>query len=51
MVVEFRRRTLLPLPNVLERPHNTIPKLTHSSLPRYLRQHSILGCHRIPTKP
>src|SRR3712207_4519768 len=41
MVVEFRRRTLLPLDNVLGCLREAIPKLTRSALHRCLRRHSI----------
>jgi hypothetical protein len=41
MVVEFRRRTLLPLDDVLGCLRDTIPKLTRSSLHRCLERHSI----------
>ena len=41
MVVEFRRRTLLPLDDVLGCPRDDIPKLTRSSLHRCLEHHSI----------
>ena len=41
MVVEFRRRTLLPLDDVLGCLKDTIPKLTRSSLHRCLARHGI----------
>ena len=45
MVVEFRRRTLLPLDDVLGCLRDTIPKLTRSSLHRCLERH---GISRLP---
>ena len=48
MVVEFRRRTLLPLDDVLGCLRDTIPKLTRSSLHRCLERHSI---SRLPDDP
>lgn len=45
MVVEFRRRTLLPLDDVLGCLKDTIPKLTRSSLHRCLARH---GISRLP---
>ena len=55
-VVEFRRRTLLPLDYVRRSPWNdvlgrlgdSIPKLTRSSLNRYLTRH---GISRLPGNP
>ena len=45
MVVEFRRRTLLPLDDVLGCLCDTIPKLTRSSLHRCLMRHgSAVSC-------
>jgi hypothetical protein len=41
MVVEFRRRTLLPLDDVLGCLRDSVPKLTHSSLHRCLERHGI----------
>jgi len=41
MVVEFRRRTLLPLDDVLGCLRESIPKLTRSSLHRCLERHGI----------
>ena len=41
MVVEFRRRTLLPLDDLLACLRDSIPKLTHSSLHRCLERHGI----------
>ena len=41
MVVEFRRRTLLPLDDVLGCLRGSIPKLTRSSLHRCLERHGI----------
>ena len=41
IIVEFRRRTLLPLDDVLGCLRDTIPKLTRSALHRYLLRHSI----------
>lgn len=48
MVVEFRRRTLLPLDDVLGCLRVTIPKLTRSSLHRCLMRH---GISRLPDDP
>ena len=48
MVVEFRRRTLLPLDDVLGCLRDTIPKLTRSSLHRCLTRH---GISRLPNDP
>ena len=48
MVVEFRRRTLLPLDDVLGCLRDTIPKLTRSSLHRCLGRH---GMSRLPQDP
>src|SRR5215212_6261851 len=45
IVVEFRRRTLLPLDDVLGRLRETIPKLTRSALHRCLARH---GISRLP---
>jgi len=45
MVVEFRRRTLLPLDDVLGCLRASIPKLTRSSLHRCLERH---GISRLP---
>ena len=45
MIVEFRRRTLLPLDDVLGCLMHTIPKLTRSSLHRCLARH---GISRLP---
>ncbi len=41
IIVEFRRRTLLPLDNVLGCLRDAIPRLTHSSLHRCLARHDI----------
>ena len=41
MIVEFRRRTLLPLDDVLGCLRDTIPRLTRSSLHRCLERHGI----------
>jgi len=41
MVIEFRRRTLLPLDDVLGCLRDSIPKLTRSSLHRCLGRHGI----------
>jgi hypothetical protein len=41
IIVEFRRRTLLPLDDVIGRFKDTIPKLTRSSLHRCLARHGI----------
>ena len=48
MVVEFRRRTLLPLDDVLGGLRDSIPKLTRSSLHRCLERHAI---SRLPVSP
>ena len=48
MVVEFRRRTLLPLDDVLGCLRESIPKLTRSSLHRCLERH---GISRLPESP
>ena len=48
MVVEFRRRTLLPLDDVLGCLRDSVPKLTRSSLHRCLERH---GISRIPDNP
>jgi hypothetical protein len=48
MLVEFRRRTLLPLDDVLECLRDSIPTLTRSSLPRCLERH---GISRLPENP
>ena len=45
IVVEFRRRTLLPLDDVLGCLRETIPKLTRSALHRCLERH---GISRLP---
>jgi transposase InsO family protein len=45
LVVEFRRRTLLPLDDVLGCLRDAIPKLTRSALHRCLRRH---GISRLP---
>ena len=45
MIVEFRRRTLLPLDDVLGCLKDSIPKLTRSSLDRCLERH---GISRLP---
>jgi hypothetical protein len=45
MIVEFRRRTLLPLDDVLGCLRDSIPKLTRSSLHRCLERH---GISRLP---
>ena len=45
MIVEFRRRTLLPLDDVLGCLRDSIPKLTRSSLHRCLSRH---GISRLP---
>ena len=45
MVVEFRRRTLLPLDDVLGCLRDSIPKLARSSLRRCLGRH---GISRLP---
>ena len=48
MVVEFRRRTLLPLDNLMGCLRDSIPKLTRSSLHRCLERH---GISRLPEDP
>ena len=48
MVVEFRRRTLLPLDDVLGCLRESIPNLTRSSLHRCLTRH---GISRLPESP
>ena len=48
MVIEFRRRTLLPLDDVLGCLRDSIPKLTRSSLHRCLERH---GISRLPENP
>jgi len=48
MVIEFRRRTLLPLDDVLGCLRDSIPKLTRSSLHRCLERH---GISRLPDNP
>src|SRR3954468_25041162 len=45
IVVEFRRRTLLPLDDMLGCLRETIPKLSRSALPRCRRRH---GFSRLP---
>ena len=45
MILEFRRRTLLPLDDVLGCLRDTIPKLTRSALHRCLQRH---GISRLP---
>jgi len=45
MIVEFRRRTLLPLDDVLGCLRHTIPRLTRSALHRCLKRH---GISRLP---
>ena len=45
IVVEFRRRTLLPLDDVLGCLRETIPKLSRSALHRCLQRH---GISRLP---
>ena len=51
MVVEFRRRTLLPLDDVLGCLRDSIPKLTRSSLHRCLERHGISRLPENPDKP
>ena len=46
IVVEFRRRTLLPLDDVLGCLRDTIPNLSRSALHRCLQRH---GISRLPT--
>jgi transposase InsO family protein len=48
VVVEFRRRTLLPLDHVLGRLRDTIPRLSRSALHRCLQRHDI---SRLPRDP
>lgn len=48
MIVEFRRRTLLALDDVLGCLRDSIPKLTRSSLHRCLERH---GISRLPENP
>jgi len=48
MVIEFRRRMLLPLDDVLGCLRDSIPKLTRSSLHRCLERH---GISRLPENP
>jgi transposase-like protein len=48
MIVEFRRRTLLPLDDVLGCLRDSIPQLTRSSLHRCLERH---GISRLPEDP
>jgi len=48
MVVEFRRRILLPLDDVLGCLRDSIPRLTRSSLHRCLERH---GISRLPESP
>ncbi len=48
IVVEFRRRTLLPLDDVLGCLRDTIPNLTRSALHRCLQRH---GISRLPVSP
>ena len=50
MVVEFRRRTLLPLDDVLGCLRDSIPKLTRSSLHRCLERHGISWLPENPDK-
>ena len=46
LIVEFRRRTLLPLNDCLYALQATVPHLTRSSLHRLLQRH---GMNRLPT--
>ena len=48
MAIEFRRRTLLPLDDVLGYLRDTTPKLTRSALHRCLERH---GSSRLPDDP
>jgi transposase InsO family protein len=50
IVVEFRRRTLLPLDDVLGCLRETIPTLSRSALHRCLRRHGISRLPRDPEK-
>ena len=47
VIVEFRRRTLLPLDDVMGCLRESIPKLSRSSLHRCLRRH---GISRLPAR-
>ena len=51
MAVEFRRRTLLPLDDVLGCLRDSIPKLTRSSLHRCLERHAVSRLPEDPSKP
>ena len=48
VVVEFRRRTLLPLDDVLGRLRETLPRLPRSALHRCLQRHDISRAHPLP---
>jgi hypothetical protein len=48
MIIEFQRRTLLPLDDVLGCLRDSIPRLTRSSLHRCLERH---GISRLPKSP
>ncbi len=50
IIVEFRRRTLLPLDDVLGCLRESIPKLTRSALHRCLQRHGISRLPRDETK-
>jgi hypothetical protein len=51
MIVEFRRRTLLPLDEVFGCLKDGIPRLTRSRLHRCLVRHGILACPKARRKP
>ena len=51
VIVEFRRRTLLPLDDVMGCLLESIPKLSRSSLHRCLRRHGTHGCQRARLQP
>jgi hypothetical protein len=50
VVVEFRRRTLLPLDDVLGRLRESIPALSRSALHRCLQRHDISRLPRDPAR-
>ena len=51
VIVEFRRRTLLPLDDVMGCLRESIPKLSRSSLHRCLRWLASHGCQPATSKP
>ena len=51
IIVEFRRRTLLPLDDVMGCLKDSIPKLTRSALHRCLARHGISACPGARTPP